>query len=767
MSKKRSIKRFGKVVVSLLLVLCLVLPGQVHGAEVNDDISDSVVSEENEISEGNFAKKDTYSRASAGIRVSSCHTGCIYPFAFDVTNCVTFAKHMVPTMPSMGTTADTKYAQVNSFTPTVGSIAISAEPANHVSYVESVNGNLITTLNGGCSEYPGYICRHVRDKSEYYGYYVPNLPNDTTPPTISSVQVTDVTKDGYTVTCNVSDNVGVTSVKFPSWNTDIHRGEDAIWLTGTISGNTASVRVNIASLKSGAIQGNYMTHIYAYDAAGNSSMGAITSAYIDRTAPIISNVNVTNRDSTGYTVNCTVNDNNKVNRVQFPTWTLHNGQDDLADTWWTNSAVRGTLSGDQATFRVNISEHNNERGVYSTHIYVYDDHGNSTFFHAPDTDMDVIDTTSPEIKNVNVDIKGNAFILEFDIEDDNALGDLDVWINQLAFKETKIQNTFKVEVSGKKSYHYRSIFASINSYPDQPYLLELQGGIYQPVIKVSDVNGNKTQLTLDTIEFPITKQYTIKVGESIDLEAIFADRNFANPIKSYFKKDLTDEDIVEITDEGIVTGKNIGETVISLLNYKSGEGGACIIKVVSDEPESIPITEVTLNKSSLTLEKGRSTTLTATIAPSNTTDNKTITWSSSDTKIATVSNGIVKAVTAGTTTITATTSNGKKATCKITVTEQKITVGEVSSLNLKNIKAKKMKVTFKKVSGAKGYQVVYSTNKKFKTVNEKTITKNTVTLKKLEKKKKYYVKVRAYKLDSKGQKVYGKYCSPKTIKIKK
>lgn len=80
-----------------------------------------------------------------------------------------------------------------------------------------------------------------------------------------------------------------------------------------------------------------------------------------------------------------------------------------------------------------------------------------------------------------------------------------------------------MEVSGKKSYHYRSIFASINSYPDQPYLLELQGGIYQPVIKVSDVNGNKTQLTLDTIEFPITKQYTIKRSR-VDVKKVCGNR---------------------------------------------------------------------------------------------------------------------------------------------------------------------------------------------------------------------------------------------------
>ena len=59
--------------------------------------------------------------------------------------------------------------------------------------------------------------------------------------------------------------------------------------------------------------------------------------------------------------------------------------------------------------------------------------------------------------------------------------------------------------------------------------------------------------------------------------------------------------------------------------------------------------------------------MTATIAPSNAT-NKTVTWTSSNTSVATVSSGKVTAVAAGTATITAKSSNGKTATCKVTVT---------------------------------------------------------------------------------------------------
>lgn len=205
----------------------------------------------------------------------------------------------------------------------------------------------------------------------------PNFTSDTTPPTISNVRITEVNADGYTVVCNVSDNVGISKVEFPSWNTDKHRGEDANWIQGSVSGNTASARISLSSLKSGAVQGNYVTHIYAWDSSGNKTCVSTSIVYIDRTAPTLTDIKVVEKDSKGYTVECKASDASGVDRVQFPTWTAKNDQDDIAKDWWTNQAVRGTrVSGDTYQFRVNISEHNYEVGSYVTHIYVYDKYGN-------------------------------------------------------------------------------------------------------------------------------------------------------------------------------------------------------------------------------------------------------------------------------------------------------------------------------------------------------------------------------------------------------
>ena len=74
----------------------------------------------------------------------------------------------------------------------------------------------------------------------------------------------------------------------------------------------------------------------------------------------------------------------------------------------------------------------------------------------------------------------------------------------------------------------------------------------------------------------------------------------------------------------------------------------------------------------------------------------------------------------------------------------------------------------KKVAGAAGYEIKYSTNKKFKkSVKTVRFTGKSKTISKLKKNKTYYVKVRAYKKDANGNKVYGKYSKIKKIKIKK
>ena len=83
--------------------------------------------------------------------------------------------------------------------------------------------------------------------------------------------------------------------------------------------------------------------------------------------------------------------------------------------------------------------------------------------------------------------------------------------------------------------------------------------------------------------------------------------------------------------------------------------------------QTVAVTGVSLYPTSLTLTEGDSETLAATVAPANATD-KTVTWSTSDANIATVSNGQVTAIAKGSATITVKTTDGNKtATCEVTV----------------------------------------------------------------------------------------------------
>lgn len=95
---------------------------------------------------------------------------------------------------------------------------------------------------------------------------------------------------------------------------------------------------------------------------------------------------------------------------------------------------------------------------------------------------------------------------------------------------------------------------------------------------------------------------------------------------------------------------------------------------------------------------------------------------------------------------------------------------KVSKPAVKTLSAKKKAFTLqlkKKVSGAKGYQIAYTTDKKFKkAVKYVTTGKTTKSVTRLKSKKTYYVKVRAYKMDSRGKKVYGSYSAIKSVKVK-
>ena len=136
----------------------------------------------------------------------------------------------------------------------------------------------------------------------------------------------------------------------------------------------------------------------------------------------------------------------------------------------------------------------------------------------------------------------------------------------------------------------------------------------------------------------------------------------------------SDRSVATVDKSGTVHGLKPGTATVTAT--AEGKSGTCAVTV---KAKTINVTEVTLDKTELTLTEGETETLTATVKPDN-ADNRKVTWSSDKTEIATVDgDGKVTAVKAGEAIVTVTTEDGgKTATCKVTVKAKAVGVTEVT-----------------------------------------------------------------------------------------
>ena len=354
-----------------------------------------------------------------------------------------------------------------------------------------------------------------------------------------------------------------------------------------------------------------------------------------------------------------------------------------------------------------------------------------------------------------------------------------------------------------------SISDSAFSYPDKMTIYGVAGSYAEQYAKENDIAFVAQQIATEKITLSETGM-TLGRNEKYQLTAGL------NPMDSTDEViwSSSDEKIAKVDKTGNVEAISAGEAVITA---KSGEKTA-ICKVTVN----IPITSIYLNKTSIELNSiGDSYQLNASYYPSDA--DGAITWKSDDEGIASVDQtGKVTAVGKGTTTITV--SCGKvKDTCTIvskgesdgsqiipspspqpsvkpnpdnqpantpkpSMTPQVPTKGnipqssqtvndgknsgqmapltKIKGVVAKNQKKCKVKVTWKKVPNSLGYQIQYATNKKFKKAKKKTVKYTFVTLKKLKKKKTYFIRIRAYKIAD-GKKAYGKWSTVKKVKIKR
>lgn len=160
-------------------------------------------------------------------------------------------------------------------------------------------------------------------------------------------------------------------------NTDV-----IVTASSSKTGFTIQVSTDGKTFKDGnkvTLTANGTVYARLRDASNNyGGTASKTISIIDKTAPTFT-ATIQNVSSSGYDViiKDVADVGSGIDRVQVPTWTESNGQDDIDGAWTTSTKSRATKQSDGSyKFRVNVIDHNNEKGKYNSHVYIYDKVGN-------------------------------------------------------------------------------------------------------------------------------------------------------------------------------------------------------------------------------------------------------------------------------------------------------------------------------------------------------------------------------------------------------
>lgn len=173
---------------------------------------------------------------------------------------------------------------------------------------------------------------------------------------------------------------------------------------------------------------------------------------------------------------------------------------------------------------------------------------------------------------------------------------------------------------------------------------------------------NVESVSLDRNALPLS------IGETVVLQATVKPDNATYKTVAWSSSNTS---VATVDKEGKVVAVAEGRAIITA---KVGVHYATCEVTVTDS--SVPVESITLNKRETTIAVGESELLIATILPEN-AYSKEVTWKSSDTSVATVTEGVVTAIAEGTATITAT-ADGKFATCLVKVAKNVIVAESVT-----------------------------------------------------------------------------------------
>jgi len=223
-------------------------------------------------------------------------------------------------------------------------------------------------------------------------------------------------------------------------------------------------------------------------------------------------------------------------------------------------------------------------------------------------------------------------------------------------------NVFPVNASNK-SIRWTSSNLSVVEVNPAGLMCGISAG--KATITVASMSGEVKDSCFVTVISPVSgitlssEKVTIKKNSTFQLTFSLIPSDASNDSVIWSS---SDEAIATVDSTGLVKAVNPGITSIVATSVDGGKTDTCVVSIVT------PVSSLSLSSSLLSINKGETSKLKATIIPSDAT-NDSINWSSSDETIASVdSTGLVTGVKMGTSIITATTADGgKTATCEVTV----------------------------------------------------------------------------------------------------
>ncbi len=236
---------------------------------------------------------------------------------------------------------------------------------------------------------------------------------------------------------------------------------------------------------------------------------------------------------------------------------------------------------------------------------------------------------------------------------------------------TQLTATVTPEDAEDRSVTWSSSDNSIATVNAEGVVTAIKEGTATITATTNDGSNLKATCTVKVSIMPVASitlnitEKTLEEGETVNLTASVLPANASNKSLAWTS---SDENVATVDANGLVTAVKEGTaTITAKANDGSNVSAQCTINV-SDS--FIFVSKISLEKMQVTLNIGETATLNVTIEPANAT-NKEIAWKSSNPSIATVENGVVTAISAGTIYVSASSTDGSNQSdvCIVTVNE--------------------------------------------------------------------------------------------------